>query len=100
MPRLTPKPPPDCEEVLRSLWDFVDRELPPDAVAGIEDHLARCKGCRVRAEFEERLVTALSELRRAHPDPVTLRASVLKTLRAAGMGGGKPIGDGARPGPA
>ena len=52
-----------CEEALRLLALFLDHELgDPDAVA-VEQHLATCRGCFSRAEFERRLRTELADLR-------------------------------------
>lgn len=79
--------PTDCDKALRALWDFLDHRMSPEALAGMEDHLARCEGCRVRVEFEARVVEAISELRQSHSNPVALRESVLRVLREAGMGG-------------
>lgn len=46
-----------CSEVLASLSDFVDGDLPPSTVKAIEVHLASCINCsRFGAEFGEMLV--------------------------------------------
>lgn len=83
---LTPGDPLDCEQVVRALWDYIDRRAEAWTLAAIEDHLARCDGCRAHAEFEQRLVTALSGLRTQHSDPKRLREDVMKMLKAAGLG--------------
>jgi len=72
--------------VVRSLWEYIDGRVEPDALEGIEEHLARCEGCRAHAVFEERLVRTLAGLRSQHSDPERLRDDVLKVLRAAGLG--------------
>ncbi len=44
-----------CEEVIEQLFAFLDRELDEDVNDQIEAHLARCRDCFTRAEFERRL---------------------------------------------
>lgn len=84
---MTPGAPLDCDKVVRSLWDYIDRRVDAVTLAAIEDHLAQCEGCRSHAEFETRLVKTLSGLRGQHSDPGRLREDVLRMLKAAGLGG-------------
>jgi anti-sigma factor (TIGR02949 family) len=51
-----------CEEALRLLAAHLDGELDSSAVHDLEQHLARCRSCYSRAEFERRLKTAIAEL--------------------------------------
>jgi anti-sigma factor (TIGR02949 family) len=44
-----------CEEVIERLFDYLDRALDHQQAADIERHLARCRDCFTRAEFEKRL---------------------------------------------
>ncbi|MCE8003447.1 anti-sigma factor family protein [Billgrantia ethanolica] len=44
-----------CEEVIERLFDYLDRELDSQEATDIEWHLARCRDCFTRAEFERRL---------------------------------------------
>lgn len=44
-----------CEEVIEALFTFLDRELDDELNERIEHHLARCRDCFSRAEFERRL---------------------------------------------
>ncbi len=76
----------DCAEVVRALWEYLDKRADDELVADIEAHLAWCEGCRAHFAFEERLVKTLAGLRRQHSDPQRLRSAVLEVLRAAGMG--------------
>lgn len=46
---------PSCEEVIERLFDYLDRELDVQQAEEIERHLARCRDCFTRAEFEKRL---------------------------------------------
>jgi anti-sigma factor (TIGR02949 family) len=87
MDSMTPERPLDCAEVVRSLWEYLDRRASAEHANAIEEHLALCEGCRAHFEFEARLIRHISDLRKQHSDPVRLRAEVLAVLRAAGMGG-------------
>ena len=51
-----------CEEALRRLLEFIDRELPDGVHDGIERHLRTCRSCFSRMEFEGRLKQQLSAL--------------------------------------
>lgn len=45
----------DCEEVIRLLFEYLDRELDPARSNDIDRHLERCRECFSRAEFEKKL---------------------------------------------
>lgn len=52
-----------CEEALRFLAAYLDGEFEPGADRdGIEQHLARCRACYSRADFERRLKERLAAL--------------------------------------
>jgi anti-sigma factor (TIGR02949 family) len=78
--------PPDCEEAVRALWDYLDRALDAPKMAVIDDHLAKCAPCREHARFERALLDRIRGLRREHHDPVALRVRVLAALHDAGFG--------------
>lgn len=40
-----------CAEVVRQLWDWLDRELPDERWEAIEAHLASCTGCSGHMAF-------------------------------------------------
>ena len=46
-----------CLETIRQLHQYLDGELDQEACAGLEEHMAHCRSCCSRAEFE----TALSK---------------------------------------
>jgi anti-sigma factor (TIGR02949 family) len=77
--------PPECEEAVRALWDYLDRALDAPKMAVIDDHLARCAPCREHARFERALIDRIRGLRREHHDPVALRVRVLAALHHAGF---------------
>ena len=77
---------PDCASVMRKLWDYVDAELPPQALHDIRVHLEMCKRCCPQYEFERSFLHAIAVRRRTHSDPARLRARLLDALQAKGLG--------------
>ena len=75
--------PPDCETVVRALWDYLDRELAAPETAAIDAHLAECAHCRAHAKFERQLIDEIGAIRRQHDDPGELRTRVLDAIRRA-----------------
>jgi anti-sigma factor (TIGR02949 family) len=68
-----------CEEALRFLAAFLDGELEPTHEADVESHLATCRSCWSRAEFERQLKGRVASLRE-EPVPQTLEARVISLL--------------------
>ncbi|HEX2258039.1 MAG TPA: zf-HC2 domain-containing protein [Afifellaceae bacterium] len=62
----------DCEEVITQLFDYLNRELDPETLAAIEEHIRLCRGCFSRAEFERRLRARLAQAGEAEA-PESLR---------------------------
>lgn len=58
-----------CEEALRRLAQYLDRELDAEENERVAGHLALCRRCFSRAEFERRLRERLAALRRRAVDP-------------------------------
>lgn len=52
----------DCEEALRRLFDYLDAELSGEPQREVEHHLARCRSCFSRLEFEKRLKAYTADL--------------------------------------
>lgn len=46
-----------CEDVMERLFAYLDQEVDSQQSADIERHLARCRDCFTRAEFEKKLRT-------------------------------------------
>jgi anti-sigma factor (TIGR02949 family) len=59
----------NCEEALRMLAAYLDRELHFDESEGVERHLERCRSCFSRAEFERRLKGEVARLGREEVRP-------------------------------
>lgn len=58
-----------CEEALRLLATYLDRELNPLEEMEMERHLELCRSCYSRVEFERALKARLAELGHLTPDP-------------------------------
>lgn len=57
-----------CEDALRVLAEYLDGELATATQAGLERHLAICRSCYSRAEFEKRLKARMVERGTDVPD--------------------------------
>jgi anti-sigma factor (TIGR02949 family) len=51
-----------CEQALKRLLEFIDRELSDSEQDSVERHLQTCRSCFSRMEFESRLKQRLSAL--------------------------------------
>ncbi len=51
-----------CEEALRQLAAYLDRELAGEEHRALEHHLGVCRSCFSRAEFERRLKSEIAGL--------------------------------------
>lgn len=58
-----------CEEAVRLLAAFLDGELHDDVRGSVDGHLARCRSCFSRAEFERRLKDEIGRLRQEQIPP-------------------------------
>ena len=58
-----------CREVMEQLWDYLDRELPPERMQAFADHLAACARCYPQYQFEFAFLGALARQRRRLPGP-------------------------------
>lgn len=64
-----------CEEALRRLAEYLDRELDRRSDAALARHLERCRACFSRAEFERKLKQALRGTGSRHA-PERLRSRI------------------------
>jgi anti-sigma factor (TIGR02949 family) len=73
------KPNLTCEEVLKHLVAYLDRDTDAHTAAEIERHLEQCRGCYSRAEFEKQLkVQVRAAASRSAPE--RLRARIKKLV--------------------
>jgi anti-sigma factor (TIGR02949 family) len=77
--------PPDCEQTVRALWDYLDRALDTATMAAIDAHLQQCEYCREHLRFERALLDRIRQLRCEHENVAALRERVLIALHASGL---------------
>lgn len=65
-----------CDEVLRRLDDYVDRELARDEILQVELHLNHCAACAEAARFEAGLIGGLRSRLRGIAVPAELRDTI------------------------
>jgi anti-sigma factor (TIGR02949 family) len=68
-----------CEEVLKHLVVYLDRETDARTAAEIQRHLVQCRGCFSRAEFERQL-KARVRAAGSRSTPERLRARIRKLV--------------------
>lgn len=68
-----------CEEVLKHLVAYLDRETDAHTAAEMERHLEECRGCFSRAEFERKLKASVREAG-SSAAPERLRARIKKLI--------------------
>lgn len=68
-----------CEEVLKHLVAYLDRDTDAHTAAEIERHLEQCRGCYSRAEFERQL-KAQVRAAGSRSAPERLRARIRKLV--------------------
>lgn len=66
-----------CEEVVASLLEYLDDEIDDEKRVRIERHLAECRDCYSRAEFEQALRRKLRALDSTPPPTLTRRLKAL-----------------------
>jgi anti-sigma factor (TIGR02949 family) len=78
-----------CEEMLRRLDDYLDRELTPAEVRRVEEHLQDCEACVREFGFEASVVqTVRTKLREVEvPDTLFGRVSMALARERAGGDG-------------
>ncbi|MEW5878812.1 MAG: zf-HC2 domain-containing protein [Pseudomonadota bacterium] len=69
-----------CEDVLKHLVAYLDREIDAEVAAEIDRHLEECRGCFSRAEFERRL-KAQVRATGAAAAPARLRARIREIVK-------------------
>ncbi|NIP82683.1 MAG: hypothetical protein GWM90_27075 [Gemmatimonadetes bacterium] len=70
-----------CSEVLRDLSDYLDGDLPPEAVRRIEDHLRGCDWCaRFGGDFAGAIKALRSRLGPAAAPPAGVHERLMARL--------------------
>lgn len=61
-----------CEEVLVSLWEYLDEELSPEEAEGVRAHLRGCPHCHPAYCCDRAFLELLARQRRRCSAPATL----------------------------
>jgi anti-sigma factor (TIGR02949 family) len=69
-----------CEEVFARLDDFLDRELTPDEIRQVEQHLETCAACASEHRFEAHVLAGVRAKLRRIDVPQSLRSGILRRL--------------------
>jgi anti-sigma factor (TIGR02949 family) len=69
-----------CEEMLRRLDDYLDRELSPAEIQRVEHHLHDCEACAREFGFEASVIRAVRTKLREVEVPATLLDRVAMSL--------------------
>jgi len=70
-----------CEEVFERLDDYLDRELTPDQMRLVHEHLEICAVCASEYRFESGIITGVREKLRRVAVPESLRARISALLK-------------------
>src|SRR3954454_3819923 len=72
-----------CTEVVELVTDYLERSLPPDEAALVEQHLNCCEGC---VGYVDQIRTTIETLGRIEPEkvPPRVRAQLLTAFRDPG----------------
>ena len=84
-PAQIPPLPPECLEMLKHVWDYLDDQLTDEKTDQLRAHLAACRGCFEYKTFQENFLDAVSTLRDRPGAPPELREKVLASLRQEGF---------------
>jgi anti-sigma factor (TIGR02949 family) len=84
---VTPLDPFTCREAFERLEDYVDRELVPEDLGRVEEHLKVCEMCAHEFHFEARVLEAIREKLRRVEVPAGLRERIAKLIASEGGNG-------------
>jgi anti-sigma factor (TIGR02949 family) len=71
-----------CEEAFRRLDDYLDRELSPEEMALVREHLEVCAGCAREFNFERSILKGVEEKLQQIDLPDTLQSRILGLLKS------------------
>lgn len=71
----------DCQQVFEKLDDFVDRELTPEEIGSVEEHLEICAVCARVFDFEASLLAEIRSKLRRIDVPEDLMQRISQALR-------------------
>jgi anti-sigma factor (TIGR02949 family) len=70
----------DCNETFRRLDDYLDRELTPEEMRLVVEHLEVCAFCMLEFQFEARVLHEVRSKLRAIPVPAHLMDTIRRAL--------------------
>jgi anti-sigma factor (TIGR02949 family) len=73
----------DCEHVFKRLDDYLDRELTPEEIQLIEEHLKICAWCASTYAFQENVLQEMRTKLQRVSAPAQLRNKVAAALKKA-----------------
>lgn len=76
-----------CEQVVRSMWDYVDHAVDTDLRDAIAAHLYECQSCTAHLAFARSLVARIAAVPMSEPALAALRARVQVALEAEASSG-------------
>lgn len=71
----------DCVQALAHLDDYLKRELTPELMVEVRQHLDHCRDCFKQARFEENFLAMLESRAARETCPQKLRARILAMIR-------------------
>ena len=71
----------NCQETLEKLWQYLDKELDRGASNALQRHLADCRQCFSKVEFERRLREIVRRSCAGEHAPAELRERISRLLR-------------------
>jgi anti-sigma factor (TIGR02949 family) len=71
----------DCVKAMTHLADYFKRELTPELMVEVRQHLEHCRDCFKHAQFEESFLIMLETRAARETCPGKLRARILEMLR-------------------
>lgn len=80
-----PPLPPECLEVLKHVWDYLDERLTEQTTERLRSHIADCHQCFQYKTFQENVLEAVGTLRRRSEASPDLREKVMESLRQEGF---------------
>jgi mycothiol system anti-sigma-R factor len=84
-PAQIPPLPPECLEVLKHVWDYLDDQLTDEKTEELRSHLAECRGCFEYKTFQQNFLDAMSTIAERPGAPPGLREKVIASLRQQGF---------------
>ena len=73
-----------CGEAYRRIDDYLDRELTPEEIRKVEEHLSFCEMCAKEFEFEASVIIAIRVKLQSIAVPSELMSRVSQSLRSIG----------------